>query len=659
MALRPARADDTGPIELGRQWHVADDVQQRPGEPWGHGAVLARRYRLADLLTDHDGARFWRASDQVLARDVAVHLLPASDPRARPVIAAARASAAVHDARFLRVFDADIVDDVAYVVVEWGSGLSLDLLVAEAPLPPRRAAWLVKHVAEAISAAHAHGVAHGRLIPENVLVTETGAVKLIGSVIDAVLAGPRDPWGPEARVLGDHESDVVNLAGLLYASLTGRWPGTSGSDVPPAPIEHGRFLRPRQVRAGVPRPLDALCQRALQPEADPQAYAVETAHEIAAALSDFVGDPTALHQPERAWAAPAVPVTDLPPPGSVDPDEESGDGPAQSAPAHDATRTRPDPVAPELDRTSGGAAAPGSEIDPDATQAGVPVFYDDDTGVGWSGPGHGARRTPPPPPPPLPEPEPKPLFSPGAPRRPQTVTSLSARTGTGAGTGTGTGAGVPGEGFWPWDEPNPDDTTITGAPGRGWLRVAATVGLLALLVVAVVVAFTLGQRDGTPRAQPDDATTQEPTTSAAPLEIVDVQDLDPPPAGNGEENAELVGNVADGDVATTWITKEYFDQFPALKPGVGLVLDLGEVRDVASMGIRFVGSPHTVSIFAATSPPASVDGLDEVASGSFEESARIQFDETVPARYLVVWLTALPANGSGFRGEIAEIVVRG
>ncbi|MDP9821329.1 hypothetical protein J2S59_001138 [Nocardioides massiliensis] len=609
---------------------MADDAPPRPGDPWGHGAVLARRYRLEDLLTDHDGARFWRASDQILARDVAVHVLSADDPRARPVIAAARASAAVSDSRFLRVFDADIVGDVAYAVVEWGSGMSLDLLIAEAPLPPRRAAWLVKQVAEAISAAHAHGVAHGRLIPENVLVTETGSVKLIGSVIDAVLAQPREPWGPQGAALGDHESDVVNLAALLYVSLTGRWPGTSGSALPPAPAEQGRLLRPRQVRAGVPRPLDALCQRALQPEADPQGYAVETAHEIAAALSDFVGDPTGLHQPERAWTAPAVPVADLSPAGTED---------------------------------------------PEATQAGAPMFFDDDTRVGWDGRSDAAadggadgdgdaptlgdtRRTPPPPPPPLPEPEPRPLFSPDAPRRPQPVSGFSTSTGT----GTGTGSGVSPDGFWRWDDPGADDTAHGGSttPGRGWLRVAATVGVLALLVVAVVVAFTLGQRGGgTPRADSGESPTESPSATGAPLDVVAVQDLDPPPAGNGEENAELVGNVVDGDPGTTWITKEYFDQFPALKPGVGLVLDLGEVQDVGSLGIRFVGAPTSVSIYAATEEPSSVDGLEEVASGTYDEAARIQLDETVSARYVVVWLTALPSSGSRFRGEIAEIVVRG
>ena len=85
----------------------------------------------------------------------------------------------------------------------------------------------------------------------------------------------------------------MNLAGLLYAALVGRWPGTEGSAVPPAPAEHGRPLRPRQVRAGVPRPLDAICERVLNAGPHTRRVPIETAHEVYAALSDYIGDPAA------------------------------------------------------------------------------------------------------------------------------------------------------------------------------------------------------------------------------------------------------------------------------------------------------------------------------------------------------------------------------
>src|SRR3954454_11831073 len=267
--------------------------------PFGPGTVLAGRFALDDLLDEHGGARFWRATDQTLARSVAVHVLPDTDARADSLLTAARTSALVSDGHLLRVLDAAAEDGVVYVVNEWGYGVSLDQLLVEGPLPPRRAAWVVKEVAEAIATAHRTGVAHGRLLPENVMITEAGSVKLIGFVMDSVLRsnGGRD----QRRVTGGepmsaHESDVVNLAALLYAALVGRWPGTEGSKVPPAPTEHGRPLRPRRVRAGVPRPLDAICERVLNAGAHPHHLPIETAHEIYAALSDFIGDPAGAAQ---------------------------------------------------------------------------------------------------------------------------------------------------------------------------------------------------------------------------------------------------------------------------------------------------------------------------------------------------------------------------
>ena len=256
----------------------------------GPGSVFAGRYRLDDLLTDREGARFWRATDTILARSVAIHAVSSSDARAPHLLDAARVSATVTDPHLLRVLDCSDDNGVTWVVNEWGDGISLDLMLQQGTLPPSRAAWLTREVAEAIAAGHAQGIAHGRLNPEAVLVTHAGAVKLIGYVVDATLEGPRPP-DPLYGEIDEREADVINLAGILYAALTGRWPGVARSAVPPAPREARRPLRPRQVRAGVPRTLDTICDRVLHKEASQHALPIETAHEIAAALADYVGDP--------------------------------------------------------------------------------------------------------------------------------------------------------------------------------------------------------------------------------------------------------------------------------------------------------------------------------------------------------------------------------
>ncbi len=257
------------------------------------GDVLADRYRLDDLLAENGTGRFWRAHDLVLHRAVSVHLLPADDERAGAVLEAARGAGPVIDRRLLRVLDAESADGRCYVVNEWGQGDSLDILVArEGPLPPRRAAWLVAEVADTMAEAHDAGLAHGRLVPENVLIDQHGQVRIIGFGVDAALRGL-----PPGRVAVDE----IDLAGLLYCALTGKWAGASESDVPPAPEAQGEVLRPRRVRAGIPRTLDALCDQVLNPRhargAEGSGFSARAIRDL---LHEYVGDLTGTHAPVQA-----------------------------------------------------------------------------------------------------------------------------------------------------------------------------------------------------------------------------------------------------------------------------------------------------------------------------------------------------------------------
>jgi putative peptidoglycan lipid II flippase len=224
------------------------------------GTVLADRYVVEDLLAEEGDSNSWRARDRILARSVVLQILPSSSPYAPELLAAAKRASRVADPRILQVLDA--VDDgsLAYVVREWATGQSLDIVLAEGPLPSRRAAWVIREVSAAIANAHRIGLSHRRLAPDTVVITKSSGVKVIGL---ATFAALRD-----APVSSDdpHAADAYDLGRLLYACLTARWPGEEKTGLPPAPTEHGRLLRPRQVRAGVPRPLDAICDRILNAE---------------------------------------------------------------------------------------------------------------------------------------------------------------------------------------------------------------------------------------------------------------------------------------------------------------------------------------------------------------------------------------------------------
>ena len=254
------------------------------------GDVLAERYRLDDLLAEAGAGRFWRAHDLVLHRPVAVHILAEDDERSGPLLEAARRTGPVINRRLLRVLDAESVDGCCFVVNEWGQGDSLDILLTrEGPLAPRRAAWLVAEVADSMAEAHAAGLAHGCLTPENVLIDQHGQVRIIGFGVEAALRGL-----PPGRV----NVDEIDLAGLLYCALTAKWAGVSESGVPPAPEVHGEVLRPRRVRAGIPRVLDALCDQVLNPHQE-STTGQPSAHTVRDLLHDYLGDMTITraHQP--------------------------------------------------------------------------------------------------------------------------------------------------------------------------------------------------------------------------------------------------------------------------------------------------------------------------------------------------------------------------
>lgn len=604
------------------------------------GDVLGDRYRLVDLLTENDGGRFWRAHDRILERHVAIHVIRGDDERAPALMEAARRSAAVHDRRVLRVLDAECTDDECYVVNEWGWGTSLDIVAASSPLGARRAAYLVAEVADSVAVAHAAGVGHGRLNPENVLVDRAGGVRLIGLCVDAALNGV---GGTPAEAV---ERDLDDLAGLLYCALTSRWAGRSGSQVPAAPRSHGDVLRPRQVRAGIPRPLDELCDEVLhrrtiarRPELS---EVVGSSRAIADHLYTFVGETTGMSELLLAGTPDVLPEAEqvvLPPVPEMRPHDDE----------------------PEAE----------TSVEDRPTEAGVPIFGDDDD-VSWLE----RRTTPAPPPPPFEAPPERPLFAPepaaGAPHR-------TPRPGGAKPTGSAD------DGFWPWDtgasggsstassaglvalgdETGDQPTTDSGVPGRGFVRVGVLMVVLVLLAVAVVVALGRGG-DGTASDPVDDPTSdstrREGLAARAPaLPDVTAAAFDPqgdPPSEN-DEDAPL---ATDGDPATAWSTQGYDDQLGplGLKSGVGLLLDLGGDTTVDQVVLSFVGTPTSVSLYVADERPDSVEDLEPVTQGSSDGPRLVLDAGGVPGSWAVVWLTALPVGDDGrFRGTVSEVVVRG
>ncbi|GGM69414.1 serine/threonine protein kinase [Thermopolyspora flexuosa] len=269
------------------------------------GARLSDRFLLEDRVHQAGGATLWKATDEVLARPVAVHTFSRDFERIDEVVTAARAAGRLTDSRLTQVFDAADDGDTAYVVTEWVTGESLIDLLAGGPLEPERAAGLVAEAAEALTHAHEAGLAHLMLTPDRLVWTGGGTVKVLGLGVDAALTGTTSDE-PEAE-------DARGLGRLLYAALTGTWPGEEECGLPPAPTtEDGKPCPPRQVRAGIPGWLDSLTIRAVLQEPYKGHPALTTPAEIAAALA-HVPRP----MPVPAATPPAVPLPGESADGSV------------------------------------------------------------------------------------------------------------------------------------------------------------------------------------------------------------------------------------------------------------------------------------------------------------------------------------------------------
>jgi serine/threonine-protein kinase len=125
------------------------------------------------------------------------------------------------------------------------------------------------------------------------------------------------------------------------------------------------------------------------------------------------------------------------------------------------------------------------------------------------------------------------------------------------------------------------------------------------------------------------------------------------PEGDKEENPASVASVADGDPATVWKTDRYNDNFPKLKSGVGVYLDLGRSQKVRTVEVAATAG-SVAQVFVADRPAPDVAGWGrpraDGGAGTFNVGS-------AQGRYVLVWFTSLPQTEGGFKVEVSEITV--
>ncbi len=238
--------------------------------------VIGDRYRVQRALGHGGMGSVWLCTDTLLGREVAVKqvgLLPGeSAPDFARALREARSSAHLNHRNVVSVFDIVEDDGALWMVMEFVPARTLAQLVREhGRLPPATAADLGAQVADGLAAAHAAGVIHRDVKPDNILVTDDGVAKIgdfgiARSLGDepltqtGLVTGTPAYFSPELAEGGDPgpESDVWALGATLYAAVEGTPPFPRRNNAvamvrtiasqPPARPQHAGFLEPALSR---------------------------------------------------------------------------------------------------------------------------------------------------------------------------------------------------------------------------------------------------------------------------------------------------------------------------------------------------------------------------------------------------------------------------
>ena len=276
------------------------------------GEVVAGKFRLVRPLGQGGMGSVWLAEHLALATDVAVKFIrperAANDPTLlRRFEREAKAAAKISSPHVVAIKDYGLAGDTPYIVMELLRGDSLhEIFAREGRLSLGRASALVADVAEALDQAHALGIVHRDIKPQNIFVVDTARgpfVKVLDFGVAKVVSDASVPGGTSITETGmvigsppymspeqlegkaevDHRADTWSLAVVAYQALTAKLPFEGGSFVAVgAAVLSGRYAPVTEHRPDLPEVLDDWFAKALCLDVDGR---FSSARDMAAALS--------------------------------------------------------------------------------------------------------------------------------------------------------------------------------------------------------------------------------------------------------------------------------------------------------------------------------------------------------------------------------------
>jgi eukaryotic-like serine/threonine-protein kinase len=241
------------------------------------GRLLDGRYAVTARIAHGGMATVYRATDTRLDREVALKVMHAELARdeefVRRFIGEAKSVARLSHQNVVAVFDQGADGPYLYLAMEYVPGRTLkELLRDSGRFPPATAMEIMAGVLDGLAAAHASGIVHRDVKPENVLVTADGRVKVAdfglaraqwaaGHTRAGLLVGTVAYVPPEQVTGGTTgpRGDVYSAGVMLFELLTGRQPFTGDTPLSIA-YQHVNtdVPAPSAMAPGIPAPVDQI-----------------------------------------------------------------------------------------------------------------------------------------------------------------------------------------------------------------------------------------------------------------------------------------------------------------------------------------------------------------------------------------------------------------
>ena len=250
------------------------------------GRTFNNRYKLTERVGLGGMAEVYRAEDNVLGRTVAVKvMLPqyAADPTFTKRFRQEAASAAnLQSPYIVSIYDWGLDGETYYIVMEFLRGTDLKTAIKErGAINQRKAAEIGSQVAQALSVAHAGGIIHRDIKPQNIMIQPDGNIKVMDFGIaragDAGLSQTATVLGTAHYVSPEQAqgkeltgaSDIYSLGVVLYEATTGKLP-FDGQDAVSVAVKQVNELPapPSTINPNIDPALEAIIMKAM--EKDPE-----------------------------------------------------------------------------------------------------------------------------------------------------------------------------------------------------------------------------------------------------------------------------------------------------------------------------------------------------------------------------------------------------